>query len=283
MMLKHLMITLTLVVIAFSSAAQESSEPIEKPNSNKTNSSGDSQLIKLGKLPRQDEVSVLETRLKYFLDKIDTTARAGSTAGLQFRIRVARNRLKDFNELNGGFEIRRVEAPSWWRDIPHPERGACGWCYPPMFRYPNKVDILMRKWMPKYKKYLQKKFGPGPEPNLKMLRAQIWNWLAPQEKAELNAKIYWLEKDYARALKSIREIRDKLAKIKAATDDERIPKEDMKKYNKDKKGETNKERKQPLIEKPEAGEERVVEADEGGMLVGKSLKPSDFEGCGAAF
>jgi len=66
----------------------------------------------------------------------------------------------------------------------------------------------------------------------------------------------------------------------------RIRKEDIKK-NRDKKEETNRERRQARGEnpkpKPKPGEDRIVEADEGGMLVGKSLKLSDFEGCGAVF
>ncbi len=67
----------------------------------------------------------------------------------------------------------------------------------------------------------------------------------------------------------------------AALKDKVIRKEDIEK-NKDKPDETRKElredRRRPP--KPKAEEDRIVEADEGGMLVGKSLKLSDLDGCG---
>lgn len=117
--------------------------------------------------------------------------------------------------------------------------------------------------------------------------AKTGKWMHPSELKRLEA--WRLERERVKQLNQPKITKEK-PEEEAALKDKPIRKEDIKK-NKDKKEETNRERRQARGEnpkpkpkpKPEAGEDRIVEADEGGMLVGKSLKLSDFEGCGAVF
>jgi len=111
--------------------------------------------------------------------------------------------------------------------------------------------------------------------------AKTGKWMHPSELKRLEA--WRLERERVKKSNQPKITKEK-PKEEAALKDKPTRKEDIEKI-KDKREETNKElrenRRRPP--KPKAEEDRIVEADEGGMLTGKSLKLSDLDGCGAVF
>jgi len=310
-MTMRFMIVLAVMLVSFAAVAQEKSVPPQPAGAKKPNPSDVVKNTKLGKLPRKSEVDYLETRLQHLLRKIDTNI-TGREA-VPYKLEQARKGLAHMDELHGGWTIQQNEAPDWWQAIPHngpKDKWLDSWNYWPTLDYSPEAKSLMHKWIPKYKKYLNEKFGTQSTLSSKQLEVQVWDWLVPREKAELKAKINKLEREYARDLESIRDTRSRLAKKKAEIKRKKtvLPEAPSKGENPENgKPQSHKlvsnrppiENSLPprkpnnylvddalnrtkIIKKDPAkpAEDEIIDAGGDGMLAGKSVKLSHLQGCG---
>ncbi len=205
-MTKILVLLLTLTLPAFVTIAQAQT-PQQKPGAQKPAISGGQKKTKPGKLPRMSELDYLESKLKRLLAKINP--RISGRKALPYRIGQSRKALKLMEKGYWGSQvIFQEEAPDWYRYLFMGQAKTWG-----VYNHPIIVEEMLLKWIPKYKKYLKEKNIITGKLSTEQLSRQVWDWLIPRERTEIRR----LEEELAQVLKSIRNIRDRLAIIKSVS------------------------------------------------------------------
>ena len=266
-MIKIIMIVLTSLLLAFAAEAQEKVPSKESPLSKEKDSTGGQKKITDSKkLPRMNEIDYLESRLERLVNKIDPNV-SGRKA-IPYRIEHSKKTV-ELMENNGYWGSLTVRAgikkkPDWWITLRHfgyediyQDSGDYWPELVPSFRFSE----VLEKWLPKYKEYIEEKYGPSDNLSPRQIEQQAWYWLIPYEKEDIKK----LEEEYAQILKSIQDTRERLMLAKKE--------EELRKKTEDTVDDIKKEPVKP-------GEPRAIDAEGNGMLIDKVIRLSDLEGCG---